>query len=171
YAVERRRAEAEHARRLQEEAARREAELALLAERERAAQQERELRAIQQLSHPPSAVTSAALGLNALRRAAPDDFDAMLGDYSALVQRALERRAYRVDHDLSSPLRALADRLGFLGAGPRDVVELHTGALRDCLNGATAERAQALVGEGRVLLVELMGLLISYYRTYRHQPT
>jgi CheY-like chemotaxis protein len=150
YAVERRRAE--------------EAIVAL----QRAEQRERELRAFQRLSASSTAVTSAALGVTSLRHAAPTEFDALCDEYAAVAQLALERRGYRVDHDLSAPLRAVADRLGFLGAGPRDVVELHSAALRNCLSGATAARAQALLEETRVLLVELMGLLISYYRTYRH---
>lgn len=59
----------------------------------------------------------------------------------------------RVSHDLSSRMRALASRIGYLGAGPRDVVELHTYMLRAKMREAPAERAQTLIEETRVLVL------------------
>jgi circadian clock protein KaiB len=68
---------------------------------------------------------------------------------------------------LSDRLRALANELGFLNAGPRDVVELHAGALRSRIESVTPQRAQAYVEEARVVVLELMGYLVAYYRTSR----
>jgi CheY-like chemotaxis protein len=166
YAVERQRAEQEHAGRVREEAARREAEAALREERERRDRQERELQALQRLSGPPrSPITSQTYGVQSLRVAAPEEFDRLAAEYGETVDLALEQRGYRVEHDLSGRLRELAARLGFLGAGPRDVVELHSVALRARVAEAPAARVQALVEEARVLVLELMGHLVSYYRS------
>ena len=51
-------------------------------------------------------------------------------------------------------------------AGPRDVVELHTTALKRRLSSAGVEQAEAYTEEGRLLVLELMGNLVSYYRVY-----
>ena len=67
---------------------------------------------------------------------------------------------------MSEALRELADRLGAVRAGPRDVVDLHTVVLRQRLATATVEQAAAYGEEGRLLLLELMGDLVSYYRGY-----
>ncbi|CAA9212715.1 MAG: response regulator receiver modulated serine phosphatase [uncultured Chloroflexi bacterium] len=172
YAIERRRAENEHARLLEEQAARRAAEAALAVERERQERQERELAAIERLSSPPrAAITGQTFGLAALREGAPDLFAGLVEDYARLLDLALEQRGYRVEHDLSGRLRDIAERIGFLAGGPRDVVEVHTTALHQRLRSATPQRAQALVEEARVLVLELMGRLVSYYRSQPPRPS
>jgi DNA-binding response OmpR family regulator len=171
YAVERRRAEREHARLLGEQAARREAEATLQAERERIERQERELASLQRLSSPPrSSVTERSYGLASLRQGVPDLFAQLVEEYGALLDLALDQRGYRVEHDLSSRLRELAKRIGFLAGGPRDVVEIHTTAVHGRIAGATPQRAQALIEESRVLVLELMGRLVSYYRAQPPRP-
>jgi len=59
----------------------------------------------------------------------------------------------------------VAEELGLLRAGPRDVVELHTAALRGRIGPATPQRAQASVEEARVAVFGLMGYLVAHYRT------
>jgi hypothetical protein len=58
----------------------------------------------------------------------------------------------------------IADRLGFLRAGPRDVVDIHITALKEKSSGATPQKNKAYAEEGRIKVLELMGLLVSYYR-------
>lgn len=155
YAVERQRAEAGLRR---EQTARAAAEEAL--ERAR-----REMRALEQLAAPRATrVTAQVFGVESLSRAAPPTFRAFVERYAGLLDLAIEQRTYRVDHRLSDALRALADELGFLNAGPRDVVEVHTAALKERIGSAPPLRAQAYVEEARVLVLELMGYLVAYYR-------
>jgi hypothetical protein len=85
--------------------------------------------------------------------------------YAELLDLAVEQRAYKVEHRLSDALRAVADDLGFLNAGPRDVVELHTAALKQRITGVPALKAQAYIDEARVMVLELMGYLVAYYRS------
>jgi hypothetical protein len=80
------------------------------------------------------------------------------------MDQGLERRFYKVELDLSEDLRLLAEQLGRLGAGPRDVVELHVRALKDRTKGVPPPKAQLYTDEGRLMLLELMGYLASYYR-------
>ena len=53
-----------------------------------------------------------------------------------------------------------------LSAGPRDVIDLHVSALQQRLDQAGREEAAALVEEGRLLVLELMGYVVTYYRSY-----
>lgn len=142
----------------------------LLTEVMRQQQQQTQMREIDSLERmaasAPAAVAATAFGVRSLRENAPLVFDELVGAYSELLDLALERSAYKVDHDLSSGLRSIADRLGLLKAGPRDVVEVHSTALKARAVEATPERAQAYVQEGRLTLLELMGYLASHYRSY-----
>ena len=132
---------------------------------ERAEQLERELHSLERLSTPKTATTAQMLGLMPLHQGAPNIFDEMLQRYGDLIELALEQQAYRVEHDISGNLRSIAEELGYLKAGPRDVVELHSSALKRKTNAASHAKAQAYVEEGRVMVLELMGHLVSHYRT------
>jgi len=167
YAIERKRAEAEL---LREQAARAAAEAALdharQAEKQRREHQRRELRSLERLSAPgATAITAQVFGVEPLSRALPETFRELTARYAQLLDLALEQRTHRVDHRLSDALRALADELGFLHAGPRDVIELHTAALKSRLAEAQAPKAQAYIDEGRMTVLELMGHLVAYYRS------
>jgi hypothetical protein len=132
-----------------------------------AQRRDREMTALERLSNAPQTRISAYFyGKGSLQEVLPDHGKELVGMYQKVLEQALEQRAYRITYDLSEPLRVIAERLGFLKAGPRDVVEIHSNAMRQCIVGRTQAQAQALLEEGRILLIELMGNLISYYRNY-----
>ena len=139
----------------------------LLSELERARtreQQERELRSLEQLSSPRSVVTARTFGEGPLSENVPSTFAQLAERYGELLDRALEERAFRIDQQVSPELRSLGVRMGFLGAGPRDVVETHSFALRAKTGGTTSAKALVYVEEGRLMVLELMGHLVDYYR-------
>jgi DNA-binding response OmpR family regulator len=162
YAIERRRAERELAARI-------EVELQLRALREAEERRRVELQAVERLASGSergyAEVTARTFGVGPLSRAVPERFEELVERYGRLLDQALDQRAYRVEHRLSDALRALAEELGFLRAGPRDVVDLHTAALKGRIGPATPQRAQAYVEEARLAVLELMGHLAAYYRT------
>jgi len=130
-------------------------------------QQQRELRALEQFSRTvPAPVTARRFGATPLREGMPAAFDELSRQYAALIEQAFEQRIYKVDNFVSDGLRGLADRLGALRAGPRDVVELHTVVMRQRLATAAPEQVEAYGEEGRLLILELMGHLVSHYRGY-----
>jgi DNA-binding response OmpR family regulator len=130
-------------------------------------QRERELQTLELFpTFLPTTVTSQTFGLGPLRESFPDIFNELVQRYCDLLDLALEQRAYKVEHTVSEALRALSERLGFLKFGPRDVVEIHSMALKKSLNGTTPQKAQAYTEEGRWMVLELMGYLVSYYRNY-----
>jgi response regulator RpfG family c-di-GMP phosphodiesterase len=130
-------------------------------------QHQRELAGLEELSRSaPAPVTAQRFGAAPLRERAPDQFDDLLRRYTELLEHAVEERIYRVDHHISDALGSLADELGRLRAGPRDVVNLHTAGLKRRLATVRTDEAEAYTEEGRLLLLELMGHLVSYYRGY-----
>ncbi len=66
--------------------------------------------------------------------------------------------------DTSGALRAVADELGAVGAGPREVVALHGKSLRIKVDGLKQELKWAYIEEGRLMVLELMGYLADFYR-------
>jgi len=100
----------------------------------------------------------------AVREAQPDAFDELVGLYGDLLDTALENRVHSSSPSVTDELLGLAQRLGSLGAGPRAVVEMHLAALREKCRADTPVRAQAYADEGRMMALELMGHLASFYR-------
>ena len=138
---------------------------------ERIEQLERELRSLERLSAPPSTAVSAQLhSVTPLRESVPDVFSDLVQHYGGLMDLALEQRAYKAEHDISGELRSISERLGLLRAGPRDAVEIHSHALKGKTKVVTTQKAQAYVEEGRLMVLELMGYLTAFYRTYAAVP-
>jgi PAS domain S-box-containing protein len=128
---------------------------------------ERELYSLEQLSGTARAsITAESFGLNPMRSALPTVFEGVVQRYEHLLGLALERRAYKVEYNLAEDLCVLAERLGALKAGPRDVVDVHVTVLKRKSEGASIPKAQAYLDEGRLMVLELMGYLASYYRNY-----
>lgn len=135
------------------------------AEEERVAQLERELEALESLAALPNIhVSGRSFGLASLRESRPYVFDDLVERYEVLMDVALEKRAFRVEDDSSKEVTAMAERLGALRAGPRDVVDIHIAALRNKNNQSNPIKAEAYAEESRLIALELMGELVSYYR-------
>ena len=133
----------------------------------RVVQLERELRSMERISAPSATDTTAeTFGLVPFRQASPDNFDQLVQQYGDLMELALEEQAFKVEYNISGKLQAIADELGAFKAGPRDVVEIHSKALKEKSEEAPYAKAQVYAEEGRIMALELMGHLVSYYRTY-----
>ena len=135
---------------------------------------EEELAGYERMAAPlsSSAVTAQLFGATALAERVPLEHSEIVDRYRDLLETALHRRAYRGQGEgLPADLRGLADRLGELGAGPREVTAVHARALHQAVRGVTAAKTQALLAEGRLLALELMGGLASYYRRRSHGPS
>ena len=127
-------------------------------------QQERELLAMERLSAPVTAVTSRMYGSGPIRKSLPTVFQELSGEYGRLLDLALEQQAFKVEHDTSAELNALAERIGSLRAGPRDVIDIHSQATKAKIRDVTGQKAKAYLDEGRLMVLKLMGYLASHYR-------
>ena len=117
------------------------------------------------LSAQQSKVTASLFGVVPLRERAPDAFSSLVDRHARLLGLTLDRQIFRgAGATLAADLRDLAEQLGTVGAGANDVAELHSQALQAALKGAPALKAQTLVSEGRLLALELMGRLLTFYR-------
>ncbi len=133
---------------------------------ERIERLETELTSLADLSSPPqTGVTARMYGVVTLVDGFPDTFRKLVDSYEELMDLALEQQAYKVKHDISGRLGGMAETLGFYKAGPRDVVDIHTTALKEKGRKAVSvEKKKAYTGEGWIMVLELMGHLASFYR-------
>ncbi len=113
-----------------------------------------------------TSVTSRLFGAYPLQESLPEIFEELAETYGNLLELALEQRIFKVDHNLSEQLRTLGDKLGFLKASPRDAIEIHTKVLKEKSRDIPVVKAQVYVSEGRLMILELMGYLASFYRKY-----
>ncbi|MFK8183904.1 MAG: response regulator, partial [Phormidesmis sp.] len=107
----------------------------------------------------PATITSQLFESGLLKETVPDIFEQMVDTYSQILDQALEQKMFRVAHPISERLRSLAEQLGFLKAGARDVVELHTLALKKKSEQENVMRVRVYAEEGRLIVLELMGYL------------
>ena len=111
-------------------------------------------------------VTSSLFGNTPLRDAQPAAFETLVSSYASLFDKILEARSFRTEADFKEQLRALAHQLGELNAGPRDVIELHTAALGEKMRSDNPARVRGYIDEGKMLVLELMGYIVSFYRSH-----
>jgi len=128
---------------------------------------EHELTQLQALvGSAPAPITAQRFGVLPLRDSMPRQFEDMVQTYARVLGDALDQRNFKVDRKTSQALHDLADQLGLLSAGPRDVIDLHVSGLKQRLAEADREESAALVEESRLLVLELMGHVVTYYRSY-----
>ncbi|MBD3232898.1 MAG: response regulator [candidate division Zixibacteria bacterium] len=129
--------------------------------------QDREVDAWQLLAGPGlSSITAQAMGLKPVSVEYPKLFADLAAEFGQLLEKAIEERIYKVEHCICEELRNISEQLGSLKAGPRDVVEIHSDSIGSLIDGVTPQIAEAVLEEGRIMLVQLMGYLASYYRNY-----
>ena len=100
-----------------------------------------------------------------LRSSKPDIFTELVQSYGEIMDLALNKKAYKVEHNISDKLTYLARQLGFLQATPRDAIAIHTTDLK-AKTDRSYGKSQAYAMEGRLIVLELMGYLTTYYRKY-----
>jgi DNA-binding NarL/FixJ family response regulator len=124
------------------------------------------LKVLRRLWDSPPVALDRDQSSGTLQQSHADAFENLVDCYAELLDLALEQRAYKVEHDISEGLEAMAEQLGALLATPRDVVEIHYAATRRRTEGAANERALSCIEEGQLMALELMGYLADYYRRF-----
>ncbi len=108
-------------------------------------------------------------GAQPLRDSDPAAFEALFEAYKDLVDHYLGHLVTRTLRP-SASMFSLASRLGALGCGPRDLIDLHLAGLKAKAQLSDARRAHFMATEGRLLALEMMGLLVDYYRRVAARP-
>jgi DNA-binding response OmpR family regulator len=99
-----------------------------------------------------------------IQKAYPGEFSGLVKKYTEIIEKAIEQRMYKTDRDNSHPTTELAARLGFLKAGARDIIDIHREALHHIVNNNSSKRAFYLKEESRIVLLEVMGYVLNFYR-------
>lgn len=128
-----------------------------------AEQQHQEWISWEALARPSEASGSAG---QLLRDKLPDRFSELVERCAGLLDEAVYRRIDGQPHAPSEELRALAEYLGLMKAGPRDVMEVYLAALKARMQTASPPKTALYLEEGRILVLELMGYLAGFYRNY-----
>ena len=124
-------------------------------ERER---RERELRAFQE-----SVIEFETVSPPAIRESSMT-FDQFVADYKLALWKAIEEMSFKVPQQVPDQMRSLAAKLGDVHAGPKDVIDIHTEALKDSVRDKSKQIEEIMTNESRIMLVQLMGYLCRYYR-------
>ncbi len=111
-----------------------------------------------------SEVTARMMGELPLEESVPTIFNELIEEYEALLAEALERRVLKMEGNFQGAVDDLGDRLGFLDATPRDVVNLHRAVLQRQGKKMSPARLHGYIEEGHFLLLQLLGRVTSYYR-------
>ncbi len=102
---------------------------------------------------------------DSLKQRMPDVFVELEQRYQQLLNRFVEQKIYKTEHEVGGEINILIEQLGYLQGTPRDLIELHTAILKQ-KQSESRKNARAFTIEGRYLLLELMGKLAAYYRRY-----
>ncbi|GAB5375767.1 MAG: hypothetical protein AcusKO_22290 [Acuticoccus sp.] len=113
-----------------------------------------------------TSLTARTAGIGSLRDRMPYEFRACLQNYHALLRSYVERNSDSDQH-LRNNMQVLVTRLGDCGASPRDLIDIHTRVLEDLGIAASSRHQHAVIVEGRLFALEIMGLLVEYYRVGR----
>jgi PAS domain S-box-containing protein len=113
-------------------------------------------------------ITAQTAGVGALRERVPNVFSALQKEYESLLDAYLEATGF----EMPPPRRKIidfSDRIGELGCGPRDVVDIHLNAVTEKSKNTNPKRTRAYTLEGRLLALEVMGNLVDYYRLMKYK--
>jgi len=108
-------------------------------------------------------VTAALAGSGAVAGRNPELFADLITAYYALIEPYLDRRCAKVEAPRAS-LEYIVTQLGDAAGGPRDLLDVHVAALDRAIAHHDDYHARSVVLEARLLALEMMGLLVDYYR-------
>lgn len=142
----------------------------------REAQRERDLQSLEVLSGSRNTQTTAeSYGELSIRISDEQVFELLAEEYESFISGVLNRRAHGDVPGLESRIQGFAQRLGSLRGRPRDLTEIHVAACRRASRFANRRRREAMSSEAQFLLIEVMGYLALYYRSFmgpapHHRP-
>jgi DNA-binding NarL/FixJ family response regulator len=119
---------------------------------------------LRELSSANAQTTTTAMlaGTQAMRERFPKVFGEIVGDYLDLLNSYLGHLEIKRTKPRDR-MTKLITRLGEASIGPRDLLDVHIAAL-DMVVEQSDSRTLGMVIEGRLLALEMMGLLVDYYR-------
>lgn len=108
-------------------------------------------------------MTAALSGSGAVSVRLPDTFAILVADYTKLLEAfivAAREKASTFRFDMERIVATLGDANG----GPRDLIDVHVAAFDRVIAGRGESLGGSFVLEGRLVALEMMGILVDYYR-------
>jgi PAS fold len=85
--------------------------------------------------------------------------------YSVLLDAILEKRLFKVERETTGQALQIAQQLARQMAGPRELIRIHAQTMEEKQQPhIPVQRQKAYFEEGRLLLIEVMGYLTTFYR-------
>ncbi len=116
------------------------------------------------ITRSSTSMTASIFEQESIDKAYPEKFNKFSTIYFEILSELIKHRIYKTSTNTSSKVKELASELGFLKASSRDVINIHKEALKKLVHKSSAIKTYYIKEESRILLVELMGYLLSYYR-------
>jgi DNA-binding NarL/FixJ family response regulator len=116
-----------------------------------------------EMSNAPARTGAVPAASRAIRDRAPAVFGELIEAYTRLLRVYFDRLVVKAEKPRDEMAR-IVGRLGDESASPRDLVDIHVAALSQSVEDANSVKARTLALEGRLLALEMMGLLVDYYR-------
>ncbi|GAB4294519.1 MAG: hypothetical protein Kow0090_09270 [Myxococcota bacterium] len=134
--------------------------------------QEKDIGALEKFAYYASlSMFSHPFAETSFKEAHPNIFESMVKIYEDILEAALDQKLNGNETDLTPTLRGFAEELVFYRALPKDAVALHTTAVRRKAVASPFEKSRILLEEGRMLFVEIIGLMASCYRNLAAKNT
>lgn len=130
------------------------------------AQQDRDLAAMDKLATAHADEPTPQCAPAPMRQQLPMVFADMTRLYEQLLEEAIEEQVVKVDHHTADEVMVMAEHLERLRAGPGDVIDIHSQAIRERASKCDPRKVQIYLEEGRLMVLKLMGHLAARYRTY-----
>lgn len=128
-------------------------------------QYEREFKNLEGLKNASKLDTFSKLfDFKPLNKTEPDIFSDILSRYKSLIDLSTTIKDECWEEDITSELCILAKKLVFLKASPSDILDIHNLAIRKKFEDKREHEIDILIERGRRMSLELMSLIISYYR-------
>ena len=108
-------------------------------------------------------VTAALAGSGAIALRSPQIFKAITQDYYALLEPFFLSSSVG-NETIKSSKENVATSLGDCNAGPRDLLDVHLAALNQAIVTYPGSAGRAGLVEARLLALEMMGMVVDYYR-------
>ena len=134
-------------------------------------EQSRELESWEKMTIPSTRLTEITYEVSAFTNEQSEIFVNMVNAYRRLVDLSIEQRIYKIENENSLKQRMFANELGFLKAGPKDLIRIHTSFYKTLSGKLNAKKAAIYHEEARIILLAVMGYLVSFYRNRNSTTT
>ena len=124
----------------------------------------RELEVWEKMTIPSTRLTEITYEVSAFTDESSEIFLNMVNAYRRLVDLSIEQRIYKIENENTLKQRMFANELGFLKAGPKDLIKIHTTFYKTLSGKLNAKKAAIYHEEARIILLAVMGYLVSFYR-------